>query len=496
MRALILLLLLYLPVVGQPLEVRFSTLPPDCTVVQRDHPESGRGVGGLTVGRPPAGESLSFLLLKPGYDNLEVTVPAVEIPPSGPLTWPPQPGSFLRLEPMLVRATFLTTPTGAQVWTSRVGQADDYLGVTGEPILLNLADLLGSEGGSFRVRLVAPGYRSVEVPVGEHLFGAGRPNRWPAEGEYALAPTGGVLAPLLFFFRLRPWTAALLTLAALSSSALLWQMVARALRSLRRARQIESRTARAEAELSGSRLGPYRLLEMLGRGATATVFRATLEAQPSGRSDLAVKVFHLNEEAGSRLAAEVKPLLELRHPNLVSILDWGRDEGFAYLVTELVPGRTLRQELRHGPLQLEVWRTLVDDVLGGLAYAHGKGVAHGDVKPENVLLPLHGKIKLIDFGLARQALRPGLDRFGGTPGYMAPELLEQRRATAASDIFAAGTVLFEALYGVFPGNPQWQPERYAELLPVLNRMRAARPDDRYHDAEEARQALQSVRLSR
>ena len=79
---------------------------------------------------------------------------------------------------------------------------------------------------------------------------------------------------------------------------------------------------------------------------------------------------------------------------------------------------------------------------------------------------------------------------------MAPELLEQRLVTPVSDLFAAGTVLFEALYGMFPGNSQWQPERFAELVPILNRMREARPEDRYQEAEEARQALQSIRLSR
>lgn len=481
---------------ARPLEVRFSTLPPDCTVVDRDRPDSGSGTGSLVVPDLAPGQPLRFLLMKPGYNSLEVTISAAEIPSSGTLVWPPQPGSFLRLEPLLVTATFFTAPPGAQIWTSRTGKADDYLGTTGHPVLLNLADLLGSEHGSFRVRLVAPGYRTVEVPVPEHLFGTGRPNRWPAEGEYALSPTGGVLAPLVFMFRLKPWSVAMFGILGVSALALLVRLGHRAWSSVTRARAIEGRTAAAGAELSGSRLGPYRLYEMLGKGATATVFRAGREGEGTDRSELAVKVFHLGTESATRLAVEVKPLLELRHPNLVSLLDWGQSEGFAYLVTELVPGRSLREELRHGALELEAWRALVDDLLGGLSYAHGRGVVHGDIKPENVLLPLHGKAKLIDFGLARHMLRPGLERFGGTPGYMAPELGQEQGPTAATDQYAAGTLLFEALYGVFPGNPDWRPERHGEILPILDRMRQADPKARYAEVEEARQALRAVRVSR
>lgn len=479
-----------------PLEVRFSTLPPDCTVVDRDHPEAGFGTGAITIPAPAPGQPLRLLLMKPGYNNLEVSIAPRDIPAGGKLVWPPQPGSFLRLEPVLVTATFLTAPAGAQIWTSRTGKADDYLGVTGEPVLLNLADLLGSQHGAFRIRLVAPGYRTVEVPIPEHLFGAGRPNRWPADGEYAMAPSEGVLAPVVFLFRLKPWFAALLALVGLAGSAFLLQAGRKALRSVARARLIEDRTAHPGSGLGGSRLGPYRLFDVLGRGATATVFRAGREGDDAARPELAVKVFNLGAESSGRLATEVKPLLELRHPNLVSLLDWGQSEGFAYLVTELVPGRSLRQELQHGPLELQAWKALVEDLLGGLAYAHSRGVVHGDIKPENVLLPLHGKARIIDFGLARQALRPGLERFGGTPGYMAPELAQEGGPTPASDQYAAGTVLFEALYGVFPGNPDWLPERHAELLPALTRMRQARPTERYGDLEEARQALLAVRLSR
>jgi hypothetical protein len=476
------------------LEIRFSTLPPDCTVVNVSDPDAPFGVGAIRVQRA---HDLRFRLLKPGYNSLEVTIPAQAVPAGPVMTWPLQQGSFLRLEPVLVTATFATAPQGAEIWTSRQGRSDDYLGLTGAPVLLNLADLLSSsKEGSFRIRLVAPGYQTVEVPIPEHLFGTGRANRWPAEGEYALAPTEGLLAPVVFAFRLRPWYGSLVVLVSLIVLALLVRSGLSVRDSLARARAIEGRLAEPGCELSGSRLGPYRLYEVLGRGATATVFRGVVEEDRPGRSAVAIKVFHLGEDAARRLSTEVKPLMELRHPNLVALLDWGQVDGFAYLVTELVPGRTLRQQLEHGPLGLEAWRMLVDDLLRGLEHSHQRSVVHGDIKPENVLMPFHGKAKLVDFGLSRSVLRPGLERFGGTPGYMAPELMAGHPPTVASDIYAAGTVLYEALYGSFPGGTEKTEDPYPELGRVLAGMRHPDPKNRPEDAEEARQALLAARVKR
>lgn len=498
-KALRLVLLCWLVLSGtlsaEPLEIRFATLPPDCAIADLQAPDRPSTVGSVTLERPAPGQKLRFRLFKAGYASLAVEIPAQALPSGPSVTWPVQQGSYLRLEPLLVSATFHSNPQGAQIWTSRTGTSDDYLGLTGEPVLLNLADLVSEdEEERLRLRLVAPGYQSVEIPVPQHLFGPGRPNRWPAEGEYALAPTSGLWALLAFHLRLRPWASALAAVLLVSLALLLLRLAGQALGVVNKARRLERLTAQPGADLSGSRLGPYRLLEVLGRGGTATVFRAIPE---DGKGEpLAVKVFHLGGESAERLAREVRPLLEMRHANLVGLLDWGQEGRFTYLVTDLVPGRTLRQELEHGPLQLDRWRALADDLLSGLAYAHARGVVHGDVKPENLLLPWHGKAKLVDFGLAQQTLRPGLEKFGGTPGYLAPELSEKHELTPSTDQYAAGTLLFEALFGVFPGNPQWEPpEQRAELAAVLLRMRQTEPALRYDDLETARQAVGAARVA-
>lgn len=497
MKILLAVLLLAGMAFAEPLEIRFSTLPPDCQVADLDQPTQASQASRVMVERPEEGKALHFRLLKAGYTPLDVTIPAEALPPSERVVvWPQEKGAFLRLEPQLVAATFLTSPSGAQIWTSRTGRSDDYLGVTGRPVLLNLADLLGNnDDGFFRVRLVAPGYQSVDVPIPRHLFGDGRPNRWPAVGEYALAPTGGLLAPLVFHFRLRPATSGLLVLVGLCLGLLLWRLAGRAWSAVVRARQIESRVAGPGVALAGSRLGPYRLFETVGKGATATVFRAELDHPEGPPEPLAIKVFHLRADAATRLAAEVRPLLELRHPNLVSLLDWGQSGEFVYLVTELVPGRTLRQELEHGPMLLEPWRELVNDLLLGLQHAHDRGVVHGDIKPDNILLPWHGRAKLVDFGLARRVLHPGLERFGGTPGYMAPEVLSSHSASSQSDLYSAGVVLHEALFGRLPGAAVEVPDSHAQLARALAKMTSAQPEQRWDDAEEARQALLSIRVS-
>jgi hypothetical protein len=488
-------LALSLGCLARPVEIRFSTLPPDCAIADLDAPDRPNSVGSILVEPPAPGQALRFRLFKPGYNSLAVEIPASALGRGSKVVWPAESGSFLRLEPLLVTATFYSSPSGAQIWSSRVGQSDDYLGVTGQPILLNLAELMsGDKEDVLRVRLVAPGYQSVEVPIPQHLFGPGRPNRWPAEGEYALAPSSGMWALLVFNLRLRPWTSALVGLVLVSLAVLLLRLAARGWSVVMRARSIEQRVASPGQDLAGARLGPYRLLDVLGRGATATVFRGVIDESSDKAGELAIKVFNLGSDGSERLAREVKPLLELRHPNLVSLLDWGQVDRFAYLVTEMVPGRTLRQELEHGPMHLERWRILAADLLSGLAHAHSRGVIHGDIKPENLILPWHGKAKLVDFGLARRTLHQGLERFGGTPGYMAPELSSLSQANERTDQFAAGTLLFEALFGVFPGAPAWDAGARAPLAEVLLRMRHSDPAQRYDDLEEAMQAIQAARV--
>jgi Tol biopolymer transport system component len=214
----------------------------------------------------------------------------------------------------------------------------------------------------------------------------------------------------------------------------------------------------------GSRLGPYEVVAPLGAGGMGEVWRAS--DSRLGR-EVAIKVLpaHLAEDrdALARFEREARTVAALSDPNILALHDFARDDGVLYAVTELLEGTTLRERLRQGPLP---WRRVADwgaQAARGLAAAHEKGIVHRDVKPENLFLVRDGRVKVLDFGLARSeegalpshddaptvaSTHPG--RVMGTLGYMSPEQLCGEPVDARSDIFALGCVLFEMLTGELP----------------------------------------------
>ncbi len=213
---------------------------------------------------------------------------------------------------------------------------------------------------------------------------------------------------------------------------------------------------------SGTRLGPYEVAALVGAGGMGEVYRA--RDTRLGR-DVAIKVLPAevaaDPERMARFECEARALASLSHPNILGIHDFGRDGGTAFAVTELLEGETLRQRLTRERLP---WRRAVEiaaAVADGLAAAHGRGIVHRDLKPENLFLTSDGRVKVLDFGLARvrdgpQAEMPTMTspspgtRAGavlGTVGYMAPEQVRGEPADPRSDIFALGCVLHEMLSG-------------------------------------------------
>jgi Tol biopolymer transport system component len=211
----------------------------------------------------------------------------------------------------------------------------------------------------------------------------------------------------------------------------------------------------------GSRLGAYEVLAPLGAGGMGEVYRA--RDSRLGR-DVALKVVRgeavRDEGALRRFEREAQAEAALSHPNILALHDVGDENGRVYAVMELLEGETLRTRLDRGPL---VWRKAVEiagAIADGLAAAHGKGVVHRDLKPANVFLTADGRVKVLDFGLAklREPVDPeGADsptlsqtqpgRLLGTVGYMSPEQVAGKPADARSDIFALGCVLHEMVSG-------------------------------------------------
>lgn len=208
-------------------------------------------------------------------------------------------------------------------------------------------------------------------------------------------------------------------------------------------------------DLTGTRLSQYEIVERLGGGGMAVVYRAI--QQPLGR-EVALKALssELFQDDGfvKRFETEAKTLAKLDHPNILPIYDFEVIDGNAFLTMPLIRGGTLRDILNRGPMDpLTAWRYL-REIGDGLQHAHDAGIVHRDLKPTNVLIHTDGRAMLADFGLARGAGQPThLTTIGlaiGTPGYMAPEQVMGRDVDRRADVYALGVLTFEMLTGRLP----------------------------------------------
>ena len=207
-----------------------------------------------------------------------------------------------------------------------------------------------------------------------------------------------------------------------------------------------------DRELLGGR---YRLLDPVGDGGMASVFRA--EDERLARI-VAVKILHQRHlgEHGfvRRFEQEARLIAALSHPNIVTIHDFGHDDDAYYIVMEYVDGGSLRDLMtREGPLPLERVRDIARQLGLALDATHAQGVVHRDIKPDNILLGANDQVKISDFGIARGLAQPRQTATGfilGSAGYLSPEQARGQAATIASDIYSTGIVLYEMLLGSPP----------------------------------------------
>ena len=213
------------------------------------------------------------------------------------------------------------------------------------------------------------------------------------------------------------------------------------------------------SNMEGKTVGPYELVEQIGKGGMATVYKAY---QASMDRHIALKILPTylaqDPQFARRFKREARTIARLEHKNILPVYDYGEDNNITYLAMRYLEGRTLQDVLADEDVSLDEAARIITQVCRALDYAHRKGVIHRDVKPANVLIDRDGEAYLMDFGIAKvlggdSGPDPELTATGtavGTPTYMAPEQTMGQGVDARSDTYAVGIILYEMVVGEVP----------------------------------------------
>jgi hypothetical protein len=405
---------------------------------------------------------------------------------------------------VLVRAY----PSDAEVYLQKpLGR--NYLGKANRPLRVPVTT---DHASTLRFVVQKSGWQPVTFDVLSVQLGADKTTTIPLDHVVTLAPSS-VAVWAAETARERPLES-FAGMAALVTGA--WLLARRGSRRSPPAAPLAPLPAES-ASWSGRTLGRWQLQDKLGQGGMAVVYRGIAEDDKAGGEEAAIKILHgeVSSEPAfrERFQREVRICSKLMHPSIIKLLDWG-DAPVCYFAMPVVDGKTLRQCLAERgavpPAEAIKW---LQPIFDAVAYAHGRGVIHRDLKPDNIMVSRSGHLYVMDFGIARSGEDDNtvttLGRPFGTPRYMAPEQVHGLRVDAACDQYALGLIAYEVLSGerLFEGDTamgsfldqlggdeaalplKGVSERVAD---ILSRMLAPRPEQRFASVREAWQQLESA----
>jgi len=468
-------------------------------------------------------EKLVLTFSKNGYDTLEVPVESSYLKSHS--RYPAK--GFLRLQSCYRRLFIVSRPSNAQVYihTYSHPQAPVYLGTTGSELLLNTSGMATGEKYALSLRLRHFRDNDTITLTREQMLPA-QLNYCPPSGKPVyLVPEWPVISHLLNWME-NNIIGAMIAIP-LSVAAISYLLIGVAIPSIRRSIERNKKEERWEALANraniddprfGLRLGNYKLVESIGKGGMAEVYRAVPESTCSESESVAVKLIHGSlmddPEFERRFRREIKISCELYHPNILHVLDFGEKDGLLYIVMEYVRGVTLKKKIPEGGLPLRDFYTLFRQILEAVQFAHIKGVCHRDLKPDNIMVTDQNRVVVMDFGLARRQDSTSITASGttfGTPAYMAPEQVQAGSQDGRTDQYSLGCMAYEMLTGRIPFDDEIAinimlkhvtdepppPRRYRTDLPgqieeMVLKMLEKKPENRFPSLKEVEESLEGA----
>lgn len=416
---------------------------------------------------------------------------------------------------------FYTWPPGAEIYRNDKGASALYfIGRSNQRITLDLADFKGQSNIPLEFR--HKGYKNHIEKIDSFYFQ--NRDRYPENDVIRMTGQIPVIIDVMYFLIVyKEYCIGIAVVLLLLIYFVILPKRRKVKAALDRAAKWEAvRTKMGDEDPHiGLKLGEYRLIEKLGAGGMGAVYRAVPDETLSEKESVAIKFMKPevteDEEFVRRFRREVQVTSKLDHPSILRIINWGEEDKRMYMVMELMKGSTLKGKMGKGGMSINKFREYYFPVLDALEYAHGKDIIHRDIKPDNIMLTENGRVKVMDFGLAKGNQYSTITISGsaiGTPAYMAPEQITGKPQDSRSDQYSLGVLAWEMLAGRRPFDDEStinivlkhlseKPPSLKEARPdlpdgfnaIVMRMLEKEPDQRYKTLGEVKSAMEQVLAS-